>query len=74
MTSGVSSSLLSPQPHQRVAGRYSSTRIPAGGPAVTYFLVAVAAHVRADDTRHLPTPLVIEVVATAALALRVATL
>jgi hypothetical protein len=35
---------------------------------------AGAAHVRADHTRNLPTPLVIELVAAAALALRVATL
>lgn len=48
--------------------------VAAGIGVVTYFLLAVAAHVRADDTRNLPAPLLIELVAAAALALRVATL
>jgi hypothetical protein len=39
-----------------------------------YFLVAIAFHSRADDTEHLPTPLVIAVLAIAALGLRVAAL
>lgn len=39
---------------------------------VVYFLLAIAAHVRAGDQEHLPTPLVIELVALAALALRLA--
>jgi hypothetical protein len=39
---------------------------------VAYFLVAIAAHVRAGDQENLPTPLVIEGVALAALALRLA--
>jgi hypothetical protein len=41
---------------------------------VAYFLLAIAAHVRAGDTENLPTPAVIELVAVAALVLRVATL
>jgi hypothetical protein len=41
---------------------------------VSYFLLAIASHVRADDTENLPTPIVIEVVAAAALALRLVTL
>jgi len=39
-----------------------------------YFLVAIAFHVRAHDTEHLPTPLVIAALAAAALALRLAAL
>jgi DoxX-like protein len=39
---------------------------------VVYFLLAIAAHVRAGDQEHLPTPLVIELAAVAALALRLA--
>jgi DoxX-like protein len=38
-----------------------------------YFLLATAAHIRADDLKNLPTPAVIEVLALAALALRLAT-
>ena len=41
---------------------------------VCYFLLAVAAHVRADDTANLPTPLFIELIAIAELVLRLATL
>jgi hypothetical protein len=41
---------------------------------VCYFILAIAAHIRADDVEHLPTPLAIAVVAAAALALRLATL
>jgi hypothetical protein len=41
---------------------------------VCYFVVAVAFHIRADDARHLPTPLVIALIAAAALVLRLATL
>jgi DoxX-like family len=48
--------------------------VAAGIGVVCYFLLAIAAHVRADDTGNLPTPLVIELVAVAALVLRLATL
>jgi hypothetical protein len=41
---------------------------------VLYFLLAVAAHLRAHDQENLPTPVVILVLAVAALALRLATL
>jgi hypothetical protein len=41
---------------------------------VCYFLVAIASHIRANDEGHLPTPVVIEAIAVAALALRLATL
>jgi hypothetical protein len=41
---------------------------------IAYFIVAVAAHIRADDAENLPTPLVLEAMAIAALALRIATL
>ena len=40
---------------------------------VCYFLVAVAFHVRANDTQNLPTPLVIALLAAALLVLRLAT-
>jgi hypothetical protein len=39
-----------------------------------YFLLAIGAHIRASDEEHLPTPLVIELMALAALAGRIATL
>ena len=41
---------------------------------VCYFLLAIAAHIRAGDTEHLPTPVVIELTAAAGLILRLATL
>ena len=41
---------------------------------VCYFLAAVVAHVRADDSKNLPTPLLIEGIAAAALVLRLSTL
>jgi hypothetical protein len=41
---------------------------------VLYFLTAIAFHIRADDTEHLPTPLVIAAIAAATLGLRLATL
>jgi hypothetical protein len=47
--------------------------VAAGVGVVCYFLVAVASHIRADDTKNLPTPLAIEVMAAAALILRLAT-
>ena len=37
---------------------------------VCYFLVAIAFHIRADDAKNLPTPVVIELIAVAALILR----
>jgi hypothetical protein len=40
---------------------------------VCYFIVAVSFHIRANDTRNLPTPLVIALVAAAVLVLRLAT-
>ena len=40
---------------------------------IAYFVLAVAAHVRADDLKNLPTPAAIELLALAALALRLAT-
>ena len=46
--------------------------LAAGVGVVVYFLLAIAAHVRAGDQEHLPTPLVIEGLALAALALRLA--
>lgn len=48
--------------------------IAAGVAVVCYFVLAVAAHIRHHDQQHLATPLVIEVLAVAALTLRVATL
>jgi DoxX-like family len=41
---------------------------------IAYFALAVAAHVRARDVENLPTPVVIELLAVAALVLRLATL
>jgi hypothetical protein len=36
---------------------------------VIYFLLAIAVHVRADDARNMPTPVLIELMAVAALTL-----
>jgi hypothetical protein len=47
--------------------------IVAGVAVAAYFVVALAAHVRADDLENAPTPLVMEVLALAATALRAAT-
>jgi uncharacterized membrane protein YbjE (DUF340 family) len=41
---------------------------------VVYFLLAIGAHIRADDAVHLPTPVVIELMAVAALVLRAGSL
>lgn len=41
---------------------------------VTYFLLAIASHVRADDEENLPVPVVVELIAVAALVLRLWTL
>jgi DoxX-like family len=46
--------------------------VAAAGGVTLYFLVAIGFHIRAHDTEHLPTPLVIAVLAAAALALRLA--
>ena len=48
--------------------------VAAAAALVVYFLVAVSFHVRADDLRNLPTPLVMELLAGAALALQIANL
>jgi DoxX-like family len=44
--------------------------IVAAGGVVVYFLLAIAAHVRHDDVGNLPTPVVIEAMAVAALVLQ----
>jgi hypothetical protein len=48
--------------------------VAAATGVVVYFILAVAAHVRADDAGNLPTPLTIEAIALGALALRLATM
>jgi hypothetical protein len=48
--------------------------IAAGAGVVCYFALAVIAHIRHHDQKHLPTPAAIELLAVAALTLRVATL
>jgi DoxX-like family len=48
--------------------------IAAGAGVVCYFALAIGAHIRHHDEKHLPTPLAIELVAVAALSLRVASL
>jgi hypothetical protein len=48
--------------------------IAAGVGVVCYFLMAVAAHIRHHDQQHVATPLVIELLAVAALTLRLASL
>ena len=48
--------------------------VAAAAALVVYFVVAIAAHVRADDAANLPTPVAMEAIAAAALVLRVATL
>jgi hypothetical protein len=45
--------------------------IAAAGGVVVYFALAIAAHVRHDDVANLPTPVLIEGMAVAALALQV---
>jgi hypothetical protein len=45
--------------------------IAASGALVAYFLVAIGAHVRAHDERNLPVPIVMELLAAAALILHV---
>jgi hypothetical protein len=46
--------------------------IAAAAALVVYFLLAVGAHIGARDTQHVSTPIAIEFVSTAALALRLA--
>ena len=41
---------------------------------ILYFIVAITFHIRADDVEHLPTPVVMALIAVAALILRLATL
>jgi hypothetical protein len=41
---------------------------------VVYFVLAIGAHIRADDAVHLPTPVVIELMAVTALVLRAGSL
>jgi uncharacterized membrane protein YbjE (DUF340 family) len=48
--------------------------VAAAAALVVYFLLAIGAHIRADDAVHLPTPIVIELMAVAALVLRVGSL
>jgi hypothetical protein len=43
--------------------------IAAGVGLVVYFLLAIASHVRANDARNLPTPVVMELLAVASLVL-----
>jgi hypothetical protein len=43
--------------------------VAAGIGLVVYFLLAIAAHVRADDARNLPAPVVMELLAVATLVL-----
>jgi DoxX-like protein len=45
--------------------------IAAGAGVVVYFVLAIAAHVRHDDAANLPTPIAIEAMAMAALALQI---
>ena len=48
--------------------------VAAAAGLVVYFLLATAAHIRADDAVHLPTPVAIELMAVAALVLRAGSL
>jgi len=48
--------------------------IAAGIGVIVYFVLAIVAHIRHHDERNLPTPVAIEVLAVAALTLRVASL
>jgi hypothetical protein len=45
--------------------------IAASAGVVVYFVLAIAAHVRHDDAANLPTPIAIEAMAVAALALQI---
>jgi DoxX-like protein len=48
--------------------------VAAAAGLVVYFLLAIAAHIRAGDAVHLATPAVIELMAVAALVLRAGSL
>jgi hypothetical protein len=48
--------------------------VAAAAAIACYFLLAIGAHIRAGDVANLPTPVLIELLAIAALALRLATL
>jgi DoxX-like family len=48
--------------------------IAAAAGIVTYFALAIASHIRADDIVSLPTPLTVELLAIAALTLQLAAL
>lgn len=48
--------------------------VVAAGGLVVYFIVACGFHIRAHDTENLPTPVVMALLAAAALILRLATL
>jgi hypothetical protein len=48
--------------------------IAAAAGLVVYFMLAIAAHIRADDAKNLPTPITMETLAAVALVLRVAAL
>jgi hypothetical protein len=45
--------------------------VAAAGGVILYFALAIVAHVRHDDVANLPTPLAIEAMAVAALALQI---
>jgi DoxX-like family len=53
---------------------WSPIGIAAGIGVICYFALAVVAHIRHHDEQHLPTPIVLELLALAALALRLASL
>jgi DoxX-like family len=46
--------------------------VAAGAAVVAYFLVAIGAHIRSRDLENLPTPVVMELLAVGATALRAA--
>ncbi|MGH2963613.1 MAG: DoxX family protein [Solirubrobacterales bacterium] len=48
--------------------------VAAAAALACYFLVAIASHIRAGDAEHLATPVAVELIAAATLALRIATL
>lgn len=48
--------------------------VAAGAGVICYFVIAIASHIRADDTEHLTAPLAFAVLAVVALLLRLATL
>lgn len=47
--------------------------VAAAAGVICYFIAAIGFHLRAGDTRHLPTPFAFAVLAVAALLLRLAT-